>query len=82
MNKFGWLSLTMAAFSFATFYIMRGPDADIYVTIKLLSVFSIIGLIFAAISKNKWWLLAGMVLNVAGLGVAYLLLLAMGISEP
>lgn len=82
MSKFGLLSFLMAAVSFATFYIMRGPNADIYAVIKLLSIFSIIGLIFAAFSKNKWWLIAGMVLNLAGLSVAFLLLLAMGISEP
>lgn len=82
MNKWGFLSVLMAVVSVALFYMTRGPDADIYAMIILLSTFSLIGLVCAVVSKHKWWMLAGIVLNAALLGVAFLLLLAMGISEP
>lgn len=82
MSKWGLSSLLMVVGSITLFFITRGPNADIYTMIIILSTFSLIGLICAAISKNKWWMLAGMGLNIAVLGFAFLLLLAMGISEP
>lgn len=72
------------------FYSVRGPNSDIYRTIAVLTILSIIGLITAGITS--WILkgrlsrlvigLIGIIANLAVLVVAFLLLLAMGISEP
>ena len=82
MNKFGLLSLLMFVFSMIALFIMRGPDGDIYLTIIILSVFSVIGLIFGALSKQLPWMIVGIGLNLAPLVFALLLVFAMGISEP
>lgn len=82
MNKFGLLSLLMFVFSMTALFIMRGPDGDIYLTIIILSVFSVIGLIFGALSKQLPWMIVGIGLNLAPLVFALLLVFAMGISEP
>ncbi|WP_223636785.1 hypothetical protein [Planococcus sp. 4-30] len=52
MNKFGLLSLLMFVVSLVAFFTMRGPDGDIYLTIIVLSTLSVIGLLFAALSKQ------------------------------
>ena len=72
------------------FYIERGPNADIYFAIIVFSVLSVIGIILGVMSlwmakghKSKSLIgSVGVIANVAVLVVAYLLLLAMGISEP
>ncbi|EIM07844.1 hypothetical protein A1A1_03292 [Planococcus antarcticus DSM 14505] len=82
MNKFGLLSLLMFVISITAFFIMRGPDGDIYLTIIILSALSVIGLLFAAFSKQVVWMILGIGLNLVPLIFAFLLLFAMGISEP
>jgi len=82
MSKFGLLSLLMFSSSVTAFFIMRGPDGDIYVTILILSALSVSGLLFAAFSKQLLWMILGIGLNLIPLLFAFLLLLAMGISEP
>lgn len=82
MNKFGLLSLLMFVISVTAFFMMRGPDGDIYLTIIVLSTLSVIGLLFAALSKKLLWMILGIVVNLIPLIVAFLLLFAMGISEP
>ena len=72
------------------FYSVRGSNTEIYRTITVLSVLSIIGILLAGISS---WIskgrmskliigLIGIIANLAVFAVAFLLLLAMGISEP
>ncbi|WP_342543752.1 hypothetical protein MHH33_09235 [Paenisporosarcina sp. FSL H8-0542] len=68
--------------SIIAFYILRGPNADIYVGIKIFSVLSIIGIVFAFISGNKLWFFIGGILNICMLVFTFFLLLAMGIGEP
>lgn len=82
MNKFGVISLLMFISSIIAFYILRGPNADIYVGIKIFSVLSIIGIVFAFISGNKLWFFIGGILNICMLVFTFFLLLAMGIGEP
>ena len=82
MNKFGLLSLLMFVISVTAFFIMRGPDGDIYLGIIVLSALSVIGLLFAALSKQLIWTILGIGVNLIPLIFAFLLLFAMGISEP
>lgn len=82
MNKPGLLSLLMFVISVATFFLMRGPDGNIYLTIIVLSTLSVIGLLFAALSKQLLWMILGIGVNLIPLIFAFLLLFAMGISEP
>jgi|GEM_PF-3156658 len=82
MNKFGLLSLLMFGINVAAFLVMRGPDGDVYFGIIVLSVLSVIGLVFAALSKQLLWTILGIGVNLIPLIFASLLLLAMGISEP
>ena len=86
----GILSILSVLVSTIFFYIERGPNADIYLGITVFSVLSVIGIILGVVSL---WMVkghkiksligsVGVIANVAVLAVAYLLLLAMGISEP
>ena len=82
MNKYGLFSLLVFGINVAAFFVMRGPDGDVYLGIIVLSVFSVIGLVFAALSKQLLWTILGIGVNLIPLIFASLLLLAMGISEP
>ncbi|RLL40636.1 hypothetical protein D8M04_18785 [Oceanobacillus piezotolerans] len=68
------------------FYIERGPNADIYFIIIVFTILSVLGVLFAILSwkmsKRLIFLIVGLIGNGFVLVVAYLLLLAMGISEP
>ncbi|MFL0583805.1 hypothetical protein ACH0B6_14580 [Solibacillus silvestris] len=86
----GIFSLLPVIVSIIYFFSVRGPETDIYRTITVLTVLSFIGLITAGLSS---WIpkgrmsklligLMGIFANLAVLAVAFLLLLAMGISEP
>lgn len=85
----GIFSILLVIVSIIYFYTVRGPNSDIYRTITVLTVLSFIGLITAGISswKSKGRMsklligLIGIIANVAVIAVAFLLLLAMGISE-
>ena len=81
MNKFGVTSLLMFISSIIAFYILRGPDADVYMGLKIFSVLSIIGIVFAFMSRNKLWIFIGGILNFCILVMSFFLLLAMGIGE-
>lgn len=85
----GILSILPVIVCIIFFYTERGPNADIYLVITIYSVLSIIGIILAVISS---WMskgrisklligLIGLIANLAVLFFAFLLLLAMGISE-
>lgn len=82
-----WISsLLPVMISVIIFYTQRGPNVDIYFIINLYSILSVIGIVLAILS---WWLskrliplFIGLIGNVFVLGVAFFLLLAMGISEP
>lgn len=85
----GVLSILPVLVSVIVFLILRGPNANAYLIITIFGILSIIGIVLAAISA---WMskrhiskliigLVGLTANIAVLAVAYLLLLAMGISE-
>jgi uncharacterized membrane protein HdeD (DUF308 family) len=86
----GFLSILPAIVSVIFYYTERGPNADIYLIINISGVLSIIGIILSVISL---WMskgrisklligLIGLIANLVILVLAFLLLLAMGISEP
>lgn len=86
----GIVSILSVIVSTIFFYTERGPNADIYLGITVFSVLSVIGIILGFVSL---WMAkghisksiigsVGVMANVAVLVVAFLLLLAMGISEP
>lgn len=85
----GVLSILPVLVSIIAFFILRGPNANVYLIIAIFGILSIIGIVLAVISA---WMskrriskliigLVGLSANVAVLAAAYLLLLAMGISE-
>ncbi|WHY77273.1 hypothetical protein QNH20_24900 [Neobacillus sp. WH10] len=81
MNKFGVLSILMVLISVLTFFILRGPNADLPLIIIILGSLSLLGIIFAVISKR--WLsgVIGVLFNGAVLVSVYFLFLAYGIAE-
>lgn len=80
MNKWGIFSLLTVAASIISFFILRGPNADLPLAIIILGSLSLLGIIFAVISKR--WLsgVIGVLLNGAVLVCVYFLLLAYGIA--
>ncbi|MDY0393950.1 hypothetical protein RWE15_05055 [Virgibacillus halophilus] len=81
-NKLGILSLLTVAISIIFFFIVRGPNVNIILVVSVFTGLSVLGMIFAIISKKLWFIITGILLNGAVLGSAYFLLLAVGISEP
>ena len=77
----GVLSLSTVAISIIFFFIFRGPNANLTLGISVFTVLSLIGIIFAILSKKLGFIISGIILNAAVLVFAYLLLLAVGISE-
>ncbi|WP_312472271.1 hypothetical protein [Neobacillus sp.] len=80
MNKFGVLSILMVLISVLMFFILRGPNRDLPLIIIILGSLSLLGIIFAVISKR--WLSGaiGVLSNGAVLVCVYFLLLAYGIA--
>jgi len=80
MNKYALLSVLMVLISVAVFLILRGPNADLSLVITILGILSVIGIVFAALSK-KWLLgIMGVLTNGAVLVFVFFLLLAKGIG--
>ncbi|WP_341356746.1 hypothetical protein [Rossellomorea sp. y25] len=80
MNKYGLLSLLMMLISVTVFLLLRGPNADLSLGITILGILSVIGIVFAAMSKK--WLsgILGVLTNGAVLIFVFFLLLAKGIG--
>ena len=80
MNKLGVLSLLMVIASIISFLIIRGPNANLLMAIIVLGTLSLLGLIFAVLSKK--WLsgILGVLLNGGVLVFVYLIVLARGIA--
>lgn len=83
MNKniLGVLSVLTVAISIIFFFIIRGPNANLTLGISVFTVLSVLGIIFAILSKQLWFIITGILLNGAVLVFVYFLLLAVGISE-
>lgn len=85
-NLLGFASLVPVFISMILFYIVRGPNADIYSFISLSSAFAISGVLFAIFSwllaRRFFLLLIGLLSNGLVFVFTFFLLLAMGIGEP
>lgn len=81
-NILGVLSIITVIISIIFFFIIRGPNANLTLIISVFTGLSILGVIFAILSKKLWFMITGIILNGGVLVVAYFLLLAVGISEP
>ncbi|WP_391122844.1 hypothetical protein [Psychrobacillus sp. L3] len=85
-NILGVTSILPVIICIVIFYVERGPNADIYFIINTFCILSIIGILFAIFSwlltKRLILFIIGLIGNVFVLAAAFLLLLAMGISEP
>ncbi|MBC2682801.1 hypothetical protein HAU06_01070 [Bacillus toyonensis] len=77
MRGFSFLTVIASIFSF---FILRGPNANLTLIIVTLSILSLLGIIFAIASKNWLFGIVGTALNGVILLVVYFLLLAKGIS--
>jgi hypothetical protein len=85
-NILGVTSLLPVIISIIIFYVERGPNADVYFVITIYGILSIIGILFAVFSwlmtKRFFLPIISLIGNGAVLAITFLLLLAMGISEP
>lgn len=80
MHKFGVLSIAMVLVSILMFFILRGPNANLTLMITILGSLSLLGIIFAVISKRLLYGVIGVLFNGAVLVFVYFLLLAKGIA--
>lgn len=76
---FGFSCLMFLA-SICSFFILRGPNANLTLIITILAILSLLGIIFAIASKNWLFGIVGTVLNGVILVLVYFLLLAKGIG--
>ncbi|KAA0743786.1 hypothetical protein DN389_19025 [Bacillus sp. AY3-1] len=76
---FGFSCLMFLA-SICSFFILRGPNANLTLIIAILAILSLLGILFAIASKNWSFGIVGTALNGVILVVVYFLLLAKGIG--
>ncbi|KAA0549838.1 hypothetical protein FZW96_00345 [Bacillus sp. BGMRC 2118] len=81
MNKWGLLSILTVVASILVFFIIRGPQANLMMAIIILGSLSIVGIIFALLSRKWLFGVIGVLLNGIVMIFVYLLVLANGISE-
>ncbi|CUB11640.1 hypothetical protein BN2127_JRS1_03426 [Bacillus cereus] len=80
MYRFFGFSCLMFLASICSFFILRGPNANLTLVISILVILSLLGIIFAIASKKWLFKIVGTLLNGIILVVAYFLLLAKGIG--
>ncbi|KFN04569.1 hypothetical protein D0U04_18060 [Bacillus clarus] len=80
MYRFFGFSFLMFLASLCSFFILRGPNANLTLIITILGILSLLGIIFAIASKNWLFRIVGTVLNGVILVFVYFLLLAKGIG--
>ncbi|CAH2461935.1 MULTISPECIES: hypothetical protein [Bacillus] len=80
MYKLGAFSFLTFITSVFSFFILRGPNANLSLLIMILSILSFLGIIFAIASKNWLFGILGTALNGVILVVVYFLLIAKGIG--
>lgn len=78
--KLGTFSFLTFIISICSFFILRGPNANLTLIIVFLSILSLLGIIFAIASKNWLFKIVGTTLNGVILIFVYFLLLAKGIG--
>nr|WP_124010642.1 hypothetical protein [Salinicoccus roseus] len=69
-----------AVISILFLLITRGPNTSLISIIIVFTVFSVLGIIFAIISKNLWFIIIGIILNGTILVYAFFLFVALGIG--
>ncbi|MBM6645094.1 hypothetical protein [Bacillus sp. RIT 809] len=80
MYKLGAFSFLTFITSVFSFFILRGPNANVTLIITILGILSLLGIIFAIASKNWLFGILGTALNGVILVVVYFLLIAKGIG--
>ncbi|ALQ67785.1 hypothetical protein [Bacillus thuringiensis] len=80
MYRFFGFSCLMFLASICSFFILRGPNANLTLIITILAILSLLGILFAIASKNWLFGIVGTALNGLILVVVYFLLLAKGIG--
>ncbi|CAM3816281.1 MULTISPECIES: hypothetical protein [Bacillus] len=80
MYKLFGFSCLMFLASICSFFILRGPNANLTLIVAILAPLSLLGIIFAIASKNWLFGIVGTALNGVILVVVYFLLLAKGIG--
>ncbi|WP_433773735.1 hypothetical protein [Bacillus wiedmannii] len=80
MYRFFGFSCLMFIASVCSFFILRGPNANLTLIIAILSILSLLGIIFAIASKNWLFGIVGTALNGVILVVVYFLLIAKGVG--
>lgn len=80
MTKLGILSFLMVIASIIAFLIIRGPNANLMMVIIILGILSLLGIVFAVLSKKWLSVILGVLLNVGVLVFVFSLVLAKGIA--
>lgn len=80
MYRFFGFSCLLFLASICSFFILRGPNANLTLIIAILGILSLLGIIFAIASKNWLFRIVGTALNGVILVFVYFLLLAKGIG--
>lgn len=80
MYRFFGFSCLMFLASICSFFILRGPNANLTLVISIIGILSLLGIIFAIASKNWLFGIVGTALNGVILIFVYFLLLAKGIG--
>ncbi|HDR8184306.1 TPA: hypothetical protein QC116_003752 [Bacillus thuringiensis] len=78
--KLGTFSFLTFIASICSFFILRGPNANLTLIIAILVILSLLGIIFAIASKTWLFKIVGTALNGVILVFVYFLLLAKGIG--
>ncbi|MBW3493715.1 hypothetical protein [Bacillus sp. FDAARGOS_1420] len=78
--KVGTFSFLTFIASICSFFILRGPNANLTLIIAILVILSLLGIIFAIASKNWLFKIVGTALNGVILVFVYFLSLAKGIG--
>ncbi|EMI9088275.1 MULTISPECIES: hypothetical protein [Bacillus] len=80
MYRFFGFSCLMFLASICSFFVLRGPNANLTLIIAILGILSLLGIISAIASKNWLFGIVGTALNGVILVFVYFLLLAKGIG--
>ncbi|MEW9137451.1 hypothetical protein ACQGSH_24825 [Bacillus wiedmannii] len=78
--KLGTFSFLTFIASVCSFFILRGPHANLTLVISILGILSLLGIIFTIASKNWLFEIVGTALNGVILVFVYFLSLAKGIG--
>lgn len=78
--KLGTFSFLTFIASVCSFFILRGPHANLTLVISILGILSLLGIIFTIASKNWLFGIVGTALNGVILVFVYFLSLAKGIG--